>query len=264
MQSLNNSITVMRSGPGSASPELTSAQGDGEPNPTWIPVANAGRQAAGRERRRHRRRHLGRPDEHPDDRALHRRLRDRRLRRRPASSTPTTACTAIPGCTSSTARRCRRTSASTRRCRSPRRPSGRCRCGRTRASMTSGRRWARRYERLAPIAPKNPAVPEMPRPRYDTARYRSECPGHALPETRSNRYCCRRTARTSGRCLFSLGPLSALYACDVLPVATVATSTVRTERPLHDPRLHAPPGRSPMALARRRRVRSLPLRTAAR
>lgn len=36
MQSLNNSITVMRGRRG----RLTSRQGDGEPNPTWIPVAN--------------------------------------------------------------------------------------------------------------------------------------------------------------------------------------------------------------------------------
>jgi cholesterol oxidase len=37
MQSLNNSITVRRKRSG----KLTSVQGDGEPNPTWIPVANA-------------------------------------------------------------------------------------------------------------------------------------------------------------------------------------------------------------------------------
>jgi cholesterol oxidase len=37
MQSLNNSITVRRKKNG----RLTSVQGDGEPNPTWIPVANA-------------------------------------------------------------------------------------------------------------------------------------------------------------------------------------------------------------------------------
>ena len=43
MQSLNNSITVRRSARG----RLTSVQGDGEPNPTWIPVANqAARQLA--------------------------------------------------------------------------------------------------------------------------------------------------------------------------------------------------------------------------
>ncbi|HEY7047935.1 MAG TPA: GMC family oxidoreductase [Jatrophihabitantaceae bacterium] len=43
MQSLNNSITVHRSRRG----RLTSVQGEGEPNPTWIPVANrAARQLA--------------------------------------------------------------------------------------------------------------------------------------------------------------------------------------------------------------------------
>jgi cholesterol oxidase len=36
MQSLNNSITVQRTRFG----RLTSVQGEGEPNPTWIPVAN--------------------------------------------------------------------------------------------------------------------------------------------------------------------------------------------------------------------------------
>jgi cholesterol oxidase len=43
MQSLNNSITVLRKKSG----RLTSVQGEGEPNPTWIPVANqAARQLA--------------------------------------------------------------------------------------------------------------------------------------------------------------------------------------------------------------------------
>jgi cholesterol oxidase len=43
MQALNNSITVRRSKRG----RLTSVQGEGEPNPTWIPVANrAARQLA--------------------------------------------------------------------------------------------------------------------------------------------------------------------------------------------------------------------------
>ncbi len=36
MQSLNNSITVLRGKRG----KLTSTQGEGEPNPTWIPIAN--------------------------------------------------------------------------------------------------------------------------------------------------------------------------------------------------------------------------------
>jgi cholesterol oxidase len=41
MQSLNNSITVLRKTSRFGRTTLTSQQGDGEPNPTWIPVANA-------------------------------------------------------------------------------------------------------------------------------------------------------------------------------------------------------------------------------
>jgi cholesterol oxidase len=40
MQSLNNSITVMRKRRRFGRAKLTSEQGEGEPNPTWIPVAN--------------------------------------------------------------------------------------------------------------------------------------------------------------------------------------------------------------------------------
>jgi cholesterol oxidase len=40
MQSLNNSITVFRKRTRLGVKRLTSKQGDGEPNPTWIPVAN--------------------------------------------------------------------------------------------------------------------------------------------------------------------------------------------------------------------------------
>jgi cholesterol oxidase len=40
MQSLNNSITVRRSTSRFSRGRLTSTQGEGEPNPTWIPVAN--------------------------------------------------------------------------------------------------------------------------------------------------------------------------------------------------------------------------------
>ena len=58
-----------------------------------------------------------------------------------------------------TARRFRRISVSTRRFRSPRRPSGRRRCGRTRARRTSARRRAQPYKRLAPIPPEHPVVP---------------------------------------------------------------------------------------------------------
>ena len=41
MQSLNNSITVLRKKNRFGRPRLTSTQGAGEPNPTWIPAANA-------------------------------------------------------------------------------------------------------------------------------------------------------------------------------------------------------------------------------
>jgi cholesterol oxidase len=40
MQSLNNSITVLRKRSRLGRAKLTSAPGEGEPNPTWIPVAN--------------------------------------------------------------------------------------------------------------------------------------------------------------------------------------------------------------------------------
>ena len=40
MQSLNNSITVLRRRTRLGRRKLTSVQGEGEPNPTWIPVAN--------------------------------------------------------------------------------------------------------------------------------------------------------------------------------------------------------------------------------
>jgi cholesterol oxidase len=40
MQSLNNSITVLRKRTRLGFSKLTSVQGEGEPNPTWIPVAN--------------------------------------------------------------------------------------------------------------------------------------------------------------------------------------------------------------------------------
>ena len=40
MQSLNNSITVLRKRNRFGITKLTSVQGEGEPNPTWIPVAN--------------------------------------------------------------------------------------------------------------------------------------------------------------------------------------------------------------------------------
>ncbi len=41
MQTLDNSITVLRKRTRFGRKKLTSAQGEGDPNPTWIPVANA-------------------------------------------------------------------------------------------------------------------------------------------------------------------------------------------------------------------------------
>jgi cholesterol oxidase len=41
MQTLNNSITVLRKRTRFGGTRLTSTQGEGDPNPTWIPVANA-------------------------------------------------------------------------------------------------------------------------------------------------------------------------------------------------------------------------------
>lgn len=46
---------------------MSSKQGHGEPNPTWIPVGNESDPTDGREGRRYRRRHLGRAVQHPAD-----------------------------------------------------------------------------------------------------------------------------------------------------------------------------------------------------
>ena len=77
MQSLNNSITVLRK---QDRPAHVHA-GRGRAEPDVDPGGQPGGPPARREHRRRARRHVGRPDEHPDDGALHRRLPDRRLRR---------------------------------------------------------------------------------------------------------------------------------------------------------------------------------------
>ena len=111
---LDNSITTqgeeavrplppdLRAGPRPAQPDLD-------------PGRQRGRTPDGRRHGRHRRRLDRRAVQPADDRALHRRLHDRRLRRRPGWSTPTSGSTATRACTSPTARRSRPTSASTRR-----------------------------------------------------------------------------------------------------------------------------------------------------
>ena len=160
MQSLDNSITTYtRRSRLTGRRRLTSRQGHGQPNPTWIPVANDAVRRMARRGRRHPRRHHRRAVQAAADRALHRRLRDRRQPADRASSTRTSGSTAIPGCTSSTARPSRPTSASTRRSRSPPRPSGRWRSGRTRATSILARRSGSPYQRIAPVSPAAPAVP---------------------------------------------------------------------------------------------------------
>ena len=121
MQTRDNSLTVSSRRGLLGGRVLTSRQGHGEPNPTWIPAGHralvaargascAGDRAArlpGQLHRRGRRR--------ADDRPLPRRRGHRRPTGPAASSTPTTGCAATPACTWSTARRSRPTSGSTRR-----------------------------------------------------------------------------------------------------------------------------------------------------
>ena len=160
MQSRDNSIQVFTKAGRFGRRVLSSRQGHGEPNPTWIPVANqAVRRMAeimggfpGRLDRR--------AVQHAADRPLHRRLHDRRLARRPASSTPTSASTATPACTSPTARRSRPTSGVN--------PSLTITAQAERAMAF----WPNKgeadprpalgtaYQRISPVAPKNPVVPE--------------------------------------------------------------------------------------------------------
>ena len=78
MQTLDNSITTYAKRPGTGRWHMTSKQGHGEPNPTWIPVANEAVRRMAEHDRRHPRRHDRRAVQHAADRALHRRLRDRR------------------------------------------------------------------------------------------------------------------------------------------------------------------------------------------
>ncbi len=80
MQSLDNSITTYpkKTRRGWV---MTSRQGHGNPNPTWIPAAQRGRPPAGGADGRHQRRLDRRAVQPADDRALHRWLHDRGLTR---------------------------------------------------------------------------------------------------------------------------------------------------------------------------------------
>ena len=78
MQHLDNSITTFTTRNRLGIRRMTSKQGHGEPNPTWIPVGNEVTRRIAEEDRRGRRRHLGRTVQHPADRALPRRRGDRR------------------------------------------------------------------------------------------------------------------------------------------------------------------------------------------
>ena len=78
MQTLDNSITVFRKR-GLLGTRLTSTQGHGEPNPTWIPVGNEAVRRPGRRDRRRARRQLQRAGQHPGHRAHPGRLRHRRV-----------------------------------------------------------------------------------------------------------------------------------------------------------------------------------------
>ena len=112
MQTLDNSITTYpKRIPGTKRWRLTSRQGHGEPNPTWIPVANEVVRRMAELDGRHRRQLDRRAVQHADDRALHRRLHDRATRTSRASSTPGSGSTGTTACTSPTARRSRPTSA---------------------------------------------------------------------------------------------------------------------------------------------------------
>ena len=80
MQTLDNSITTYgKRGRLTRQWRMTSQQGHGAPNPTWIPVANEVVRRMAAIDGRHRRRQHRRAVQHAADRALHRRLRDRRL-----------------------------------------------------------------------------------------------------------------------------------------------------------------------------------------
>ncbi len=81
MQSVNNSITVLRKKTRLGFSRLTSRQGERRAQPDLDPRREPGRAATGRQRRWDGRRHLGGSVQHPDDGALHRRLPDRRFTR---------------------------------------------------------------------------------------------------------------------------------------------------------------------------------------
>ena len=111
MQTLDNSITTYpKRIPGTKKWRLTSRQGHGEPNPTWIPVANKvvrkmaaimGGTAGGS---------IGEPFNMPMTAHF---IGGCAIGTSPraAWSTPTSGSTATPACTSPTARRSRPTSA---------------------------------------------------------------------------------------------------------------------------------------------------------
>ena len=110
MQSLDNSITTY--GKKSLGVwRMTSKQGHGAPNPTWIPVANETVRRIAGSPRWHRRRQYRRALRDAADRALHRRLRHRRLTRDRRGRRRSSASTATPACTSPTAPRSPPTSA---------------------------------------------------------------------------------------------------------------------------------------------------------
>ena len=77
MQHLDNSITTFTKRGRLGLRRMSSKQGHGEPNPTWIPVGNEVTRRIAEEDRRRRGRHLGRVVQHPADRALPRRRGDR-------------------------------------------------------------------------------------------------------------------------------------------------------------------------------------------
>ena len=113
MQHLDNSITTYTKR-GVFGRKMSSKQGHGAPNPTWIPVGNEVDAGGGEEDRWLPRWHDRRGLQHPDDRALPR-WRGHRLRSRERRHRPVPPGLQLPvACTSSTVRRSRRTSASIR------------------------------------------------------------------------------------------------------------------------------------------------------
>ena len=110
--------SASRAGAACSAWRLTSTQGHGEPNPTYLPAGQCRRAAAAARREPRasglRRGVAGGGVRRPDDRALPRRRGHLATRPSAASSTRTTGCGATRVCTSSTGPRSRPTSASTR------------------------------------------------------------------------------------------------------------------------------------------------------